>query len=392
MAHQRRRFLMDLILKRRKLWPIYGVTGPRQVGKSTLFRDELRTYLKATYLTLDRNETKVQAEKAPDFFLERHEATQNHPLIIDEVQKVPPLFDSLKLSVDENRIPGRYFITGSTQFSEKAGIRESLTGRIGINRLYPLNSREIFQREMKTPWITLKPTNDLLSEKPFIWLEKGGMPGFCFIRNRDELEPTIENWIETTCERDLLKLKMGKLNSSLAKEIIQVLPKLEKPTAFDLRNVIGTDTRIIQKHLEALETLFVLHRVDAHPSGIGKAQYYLFDAAVSFIKEGSLFNRLKIWVLNECLSQYEYSGKVLPQIRYYQSPKHSVVDLIIEHKEIGQVGVLFSDAQSVHSYFLRRARSFLDKFPKAQVFILCPVKECYELEPKIRMIPWSGMI
>jgi len=63
--------------------------------------------------------------------------------MIDEVQKAPNLFDAIKLRVDKKRIPGSYFLTGSSSFSSKIGIHESLTGRIAISHLHPLSLAEL---------------------------------------------------------------------------------------------------------------------------------------------------------------------------------------------------------------------------------------------------------
>jgi len=60
------------------------------------------------------------------------------PLAIDKITKAPDLFDGIKSKVDKQRIPGQFIITGFTQFSAKLGIRESLTGRIGIVKMNPL--------------------------------------------------------------------------------------------------------------------------------------------------------------------------------------------------------------------------------------------------------------
>ncbi len=64
------------------------------------------------------------------------------PLIIDEAQKVPVIFDAIKYSVDERRIPGKFIILGSTEFSKLMLVRESLTGRVSKACLYPFTLAE----------------------------------------------------------------------------------------------------------------------------------------------------------------------------------------------------------------------------------------------------------
>src|SRR5437016_4484287 len=125
MAHTRKRLITGILQKRMKLWPVIGVLGARQSGKTTLLRDILCPVLKSRYVSLDSKTMRDQAQKAPELFLST-EAEEFENLIIDEVQKAPDLFDALKGEVDRRRKPGRFILSGSTQFSQKFGIRESL--------------------------------------------------------------------------------------------------------------------------------------------------------------------------------------------------------------------------------------------------------------------------
>jgi predicted AAA+ superfamily ATPase len=133
-----------MLLRQAKLWPVVGLVGLRQSGKTTLLRDQLSI---ENFVTLDDDDNLVAALASPKIFLAR----QQSPTIIDEVQKAPKLFDAIKLSVDRQRRPGQFYITGSSQFSSRLGIRESLTGRIGICQLFPLTLAEANQNPK---WVT----------------------------------------------------------------------------------------------------------------------------------------------------------------------------------------------------------------------------------------------
>ncbi len=115
-----------------------GVLGLRQCGKSTLLSSLLGV---PNQVTLDDQDAVEDARISAKNFL----AKLPTPLAIDEAQKVPALFDAIKLAVDRRRAPGKYFLTGSSQFSARLGIRESLTGRIGLHYLYPLTLAEAHQ-------------------------------------------------------------------------------------------------------------------------------------------------------------------------------------------------------------------------------------------------------
>ena len=129
MSHPIRRHLTQMILKKLKLSPLVAIRGARQTGKSFLGIEILPDHLsRIHYLSLDEKSLRVSAQESPDDFLKRY--PHAFPLIIDEAQKSPDLFDALKLTIDQNRIPGRFVLLGSTEFSKLAKIRESLTGRI----------------------------------------------------------------------------------------------------------------------------------------------------------------------------------------------------------------------------------------------------------------------
>jgi uncharacterized protein len=101
-----------------KLWPIMGVLGARQSGKTTLLRDIISNGLKSRYVSLDSKSLRDQAQRAPELFLSA-EAEEFETLIIDEVQKAPDLFDALKAKVDLRRRPGQFILSGSPNFHKK---------------------------------------------------------------------------------------------------------------------------------------------------------------------------------------------------------------------------------------------------------------------------------
>jgi predicted AAA+ superfamily ATPase len=127
MAYFRERCASQLIEKLSKLWAEIGTLGPRQCGKTTLIQNYLGSSEPVSFpVSFDDLENQQEAARSPKSFL----AKLGFPAVIDEVQKVPAIFDAIKLNVDKKRIPGSYFLTGSSGFSSKIGIRESLTGRI----------------------------------------------------------------------------------------------------------------------------------------------------------------------------------------------------------------------------------------------------------------------
>ena len=94
---------------------------------------------KRTYVTLDNSMVRMLAQTDPVLFFQ----TYKPPIIIDEVQKAPQLFEQIKIMCDESEETGNFWLTGSQQFSLMKNIRETLAGRIGILELYSLSKNEI---------------------------------------------------------------------------------------------------------------------------------------------------------------------------------------------------------------------------------------------------------
>ena len=118
-------------------FPVVLLTGPRQVGKTTLLRHLAGA--DRTYVTLDDLALRDLARRDPVLFLQRFPA----PVLIDEVQYAPELLPYIKMQVDEDREPGRFWLTGSQQLPMMQGITESLAGRVAVVSLLGLTAREL---------------------------------------------------------------------------------------------------------------------------------------------------------------------------------------------------------------------------------------------------------
>ena len=118
-------------------FPVIGLTGPRQSGKSTLLQSILKKY---TYVTFDDYKLRSLFEHDPEKFMSIYESE----VIFDEVQKVPEIFNYIKMAVDRDRQHyGKFVLTGSNQFAFLQNITESLAGRMGLLSLLPFQYSEI---------------------------------------------------------------------------------------------------------------------------------------------------------------------------------------------------------------------------------------------------------
>ncbi len=130
------RLLEKALTASSKKYPIIGITGPRQSGKTSLAKFTFKDY---HYISLEDIDNRTFAQDDPRGFL----ATYNNHVIFDEIQKVPTLFSYLQTAVDENNTPGRYIITGSQNFQLHRSISQSLAGRIALFTLLPLTLKEL---------------------------------------------------------------------------------------------------------------------------------------------------------------------------------------------------------------------------------------------------------
>ncbi|MCY3629119.1 MAG: ATP-binding protein [Bacteroidota bacterium] len=122
--------------------PVTLIHGPRQSGKTTFARS-MGESLDYSYSTFDDAETRVFAQNDPMGFI----SDCADQTILDEVQRVPELFRTLKLSVDRNRKPGRFILTGSTSLLLVPELADALVGRMEVLRLHPLSQQEIEQTQ-----------------------------------------------------------------------------------------------------------------------------------------------------------------------------------------------------------------------------------------------------
>lgn len=184
------------------------VTGARQVGKTTMLK-HLAEGQQRTYVSMDDANTRDLAVNDPVLFFQRYAP----PIIIDEIQKAPELFEQIKIICDGTNERGLFWLTGSERFGMMENVRESLAGRIGILELYPMSYAE--KRGIQWPneldfsmpcFIErqrIAQPNNLNDIFETIW--RGGMPDV--IEADSEIrEEYYNSYIETYLLRDVAEI------------------------------------------------------------------------------------------------------------------------------------------------------------------------------------------
>jgi predicted AAA+ superfamily ATPase len=330
MPHPRSRQSLSRFLKLLSFNRVVTIQGCRQAGKSFLARNLAGEKLKNhRFISLDVLKNQEFAKTNPDTFLESHEA---HPLIIDEAQKAPPLFDAIKSKVDLDPKPGQFVLLGSSEFSKELKIRESLAGRLAKLRLFTFNFKEAHQITLSTSdeAFGLDFKNKLNRKQLLHHLKMGGFPNIFNVSDPLQRDSLLQDWLNLVIYRDLQTFPAIKADSDLAMQIIMLLAVIEEPSCASLAKKLRRDSRIVQRHLNLLEILFAVHRLNPHPTGTGKPLYFLADVSLAE-KFGADFERkLWTWSFHEILSKYAYRGKLAHSIYYYRNSKGSLVHFVEE--------------------------------------------------------------
>ena len=137
--------------------PVVLLAGPRQAGKTTLVRQIAERGLH--YLTLDDELTLLSAREDPVGMIRNLDRA-----VIDEIQRAPELLLAIKKTVDEDRRPGRFLLTGSANLMALPTVADSLAGRMETLMLLPLSQSEIENRPAN--WIDRIFAGEILTANP----------------------------------------------------------------------------------------------------------------------------------------------------------------------------------------------------------------------------------
>jgi predicted AAA+ superfamily ATPase len=186
----------------RKL-PVVVLSGLRQTGKSTLLQNEAGLARGHTYRTLDDFATLAAARANPESLLEG-------AAILDEVQRCPELLVALKRSVDEQRRPGRFILSGSANLALLGHVSETLAGRAGYFTLHPMTRREQQGMTSQEPFLVKflgSPALPSGTTEPVTEIEvlRGGLPPAC-LGSADGVEEWFRGYVQTYVERDVRQL------------------------------------------------------------------------------------------------------------------------------------------------------------------------------------------
>jgi predicted AAA+ superfamily ATPase len=350
----------------------------------------------AQYLTLDKLEVATRARRAPDQLILSSSSDGKQHLVIDEIQKVPHLFDSIKAVVDERPGVGKFTVTGSVNFSRKSGVRESLAGRLGVTRLFPMTLSELYDGAQDPPFIKgdFKKISKYPSSAVKVWLERGGMPLFCKFQNTAERHNAISSWLEAICYRDLYQFKDGAYDGDLAMDILKAIARNSSLVVSSFAQEHSVTSKVVERHLNSLEDLLLIYRLPSVSNQRARPSFRIFDSGVISFLTHNLEERevqhsaLVSFVLNEILAQHEYAGNEKARIFHYRERGGAELDLVLETGRM-MLGIECVLSADVSEYRQRGMKSFLNKHPRAKGIFVAPVTEGYKLSDRMRVVPWG---
>ena len=301
----------DALLRVANQFPVVGITGPRQSGKTTLVQS---VFPDKRYITFDDDNMRELAKSNPKDFVDAFP----DGLIIDEAQKVPEIFNALKIKVDsEKSEPGKYILTGSSQFKLKKNMTDSLSGRAFFLELLPFSIDEL-----------MKEGNRI--DNPYDLIFKGQYPPLHDKEKHFIPEDWFEAYIDTYIARDVEEY-INPSNISIFKKFIQVcaIHSGQMLSMDAIARGVGVSSPTIKSWLSILEQSYIIHLLEPDSNNLGKA--LVKSPKLYFVDTGLLCYLLRINNKEELLL-HEMKGAIVETF--------AVAEMLKNRTNIGKKGNL----------------------------------------------------
>lgn len=393
-----------------KSFPVLLLTGPRQVGKTTLLKNISGGNRK--YVTLDDFEQRQLAKTDPALFLQIHQP----PLIIDEVQYAPELFPYIKMYVDKNKAPGLFWLTGSQKFHLMKNITESLAGRVAILDMLGFSYKEITNIADKSiPFLPtaswVEDAGQQFSKSPDIneiykSIYRGSFPKLISDENMSR-DIFYSSYIQTYIERDVKDIT--KIGNEL--RFLNFLKAIAARTGqlinyTDIARDVDIDVKTANAWASVLETSGLIKFLQPYYNNITKRiiktpkMYFLDTGLCSYLTgwdspktleagamSGAIF---ETYVFAEILKSYWNNGRD-PNIYFYRDKDQREIDFIFEYN-----GMLYPvEVKKTATPSLSSIKSFSAleslKKPVGEGAVICLYKELFPFNKDVMLIPVNAL-
>lgn len=252
--------------------PVVMLVGARQTGKSTLAAS-LVEHGRASYSSFDEPRFLAAARADPVQFLE----DLGEPAVLDEVQRVPGIFLPIKASVDRDRRPGRFLLTGSSNPLFVPEVAEALAGRIEIQTLWPFSAAELEGRDwLKVGELLLDPNHSPKGMHPVDRADlssrvvRGGFPEAVEREDEQRRNRWFSNYLTTILERDIRAIagisRIEELPAMLTTLALRSRGHLNKSA---LSQELGIPVSSIDRYLVLFERIYLVRRLPGWHNRLG---------------------------------------------------------------------------------------------------------------------------
>lgn len=319
-----KRHIEDVVARRARNSKAILLTGPRQVGKSTLYK---HLFEKANQVTFDDDLVLAQAQEDTNLFLLNNPC----PLMIDEVQKCPSIFNKIKIILDNTDEYGNFYLTGSQKLQLTEGVSESLAGRVSVVELDGLSLREIYDVPFTKHFI---PTQDYIKERENtvknyrknIWevIHRGSYPEL-YSNPEKEWGDFYRSYVQTYLERDVNKLVKAKNHLTFVKFLTCVAARTGQVLSYaNISSEVGVSEVTVKEWISVLEKSGIVYILKPYTSSalnraIRTPKLYFRDTGLccyltrwltpEALKNGAMAGAMfETFVINEILKSYSNEG------------------------------------------------------------------------------------
>lgn len=392
--------------------PAVLLQGPRQSGKTTLARTMPAHHAETRYLTLDDAAVLATARQDPQGFIEGLAG----PVIIDEFQRVPELAMAIKGSIDKDRAPGRFFLTGSSNVLMLPKIADYLVGRAEIHTLWPLSQGELagtpeqFALELFAPEFTAyHPAQGVSREDLVERLLKGGFPVPLQRESHRRRQAWFGSYITTILQREVRDMASIEGLSEMPRLLALLATRVGALINFaDLSRSLSMPQSTLKRYMALLEAAFLVRPLPAWSANLGKRlvkspKLMLVDSALlvyllgadkrRLLEDPALLGHLaENFVAMELRKQLGWLDPHTTLFHFRTTAGHEV-DVLMERPDGQLVGIEVKAASSLNPKDLRGLRYLRDlvgpRFSRGIVLYLG--SEGLTLDAQLYALPISAL-
>lgn len=323
------------------------ITGPRQVGKTTVLKNLMTA--DREYVTLDDLEERKLAKNDPAMFLQLHSL----PIFIDEVQYAPELFSYIKIEIDKGAPASSFWLTGSQAFKLMELAQESLAGRVAILHMPALSQHELYGKGTNEPFLLELPNlkerkskgtpADVSEMYDRIW--KGSLPGYRSGKYKDR-EVFYSSYVQTYIDRDVSELVSG-VDKLLFRDFIRAAACRvgQVLNVHDIAQDVGVSDDTAKRWLQVLEKSDVIFYLRPYSNNLLKRtvktpKLYFFDTGLvayltryssgEILEAGAMNGAiLENYVVSEIRKTYQNCARDC-LLWYYRDKDSKEIDMVME--------------------------------------------------------------